>query len=269
MGGDPQPLRPVRGIPRRHDEGDSTDLDDSSDEEKKKSRRQLQPAIKIDTTAAQQAGPAADAPLSPTTMKKRGLFSRFRSKKEDKGSSPKPRKVNTAADPIPDSRPGTKDDDTPFDGNMGFGSSAERDAMIRQTMAKLEAAKQDQDGNPPDVVSADPGPASSAVGSPASSKVPRPTSPVAGKLQRRRPERVMSDSWPLPDVQAKESEDRPSTSAGPGSYKTNGMSSLRPALHERKPTNETLSTDGGSPLTGRKSKKKRFPMLRKAFGLKS
>lgn len=189
-------------------------------------------------------------------MKKRGLFSRFRSKK-NKGEDPASQKgVATAS--LNSSRPGTKDEDTPFDANMGFGSSAERDAMIQQTMAKLEAAKQDEAASPAIAGTAEP------------LKITRPQSPTGGKLQRRRPERVMSDSWPLPDTNAGGLDDRPSTAGAgaPGKYTTNGMSTLRPSMHERKATNESLHTDGGSPVLSSKGKKKRFPMLRKAFGLK-
>lgn len=258
---EPAPLRPVRGIPKRQDDGDSTDLDDSSDEERRKPKRQLQPAIKIDTNAAQQAQ-TSDVPLSPNTMKKKGLFSRFRSKK------PKADQVfaqQGLASPTSNSRPATHDSDTPFDKNMGFGSSAERDAMIRQTMAKLEAAKNDEPtAASPSVVAPVTNPASTPP------RFSRPQSPTGGKLQRRRPERVMSDSWPLPDTEATIPDDRPAT-AGTGAFsknKTNGVTTLRPSMHERKPTNESLHTDGGAPLSGGKAKKKRFPMLRKAFGLK-
>lgn len=260
---EPQPLRPVRGIPRRQDDGDSTDLEDSSDDERKK-KRQLQPAIKIDTAAAQKVAPATDVPLSPNTMKKRGLFGRFRSKnKKDEpaqaqrnGGPPAPSTVATANA----ARPESKDDDTPFDSNMGFGSSAERDAMIKQTMAKLEAAKNIEPATPPPKARLEP-----------ITEVARPQSPTgSGKLQRRRPERVMSDSWPLPESPATPNSDRPATAgASPalGRHKVNGVSTMRPP-NERRPTSETFATDGGSPVVGSKGKKKRFPMLRKAFGLK-
>lgn len=258
---DARPMRPVRGIPKRRDDGDSTDLDDSSDEERKKSKRQLQPAIRIDTDSAQKSQQPTDVPLSPNTMKKKGLFSRFRSKKN---KSDQPQVENGLASPASNSRPGTNDEDTPFDKNMGFGSSAERDAMIRQTMAKLEAAKQDEPSTAPaSSVDADAKPATTPI-------IARPQSPTGGKLQRRRPERIMSDSWPLPESQAVTPDDRPATAGtdAAGKYQTNGMRSLRPALHERKATNESLHTDGGATIFSTKTKKKRFTMLRKAFGLK-
>lgn len=253
---DAAPLRPVRGIPKRRDDGDSTDLDDSSDEEKKRPKRQLQPAIKIDTKAAQNAAPATDVPLSPNTMKKRGLFSRFRSKNK-KEDSPTPQKIGVPSISSTIALPASKEEgETPFDENMGFGSSAERDAMIQQTMAKLEAAKSADPSTPPAKVE------------PASvQQIARPQSP-SGKLQRRRPERVMSDSWPLPPSPATPATvDRPST-ADPASVgvKANGVTTLRPP-NERRPTSETF-TDVGSPTSTTKAQKKRFGMLRKAFGLK-
>ena len=264
---DVQPLRPVRGIPKRQDDGDSTDLADSSDEEKKRKKRQLQPAIKIDTAAAQRVAPAPDVPLSPNTMKKRGLFGRFRSKsKQDTSlklqSSPQP-STSQLTRPAPAKRGASDDGDTPFDSNMGFANSAERDDMIRQTMAKLEAAKSTEALSVP---------STPPQKTPQTPPLQRPQSPTGGKLQRRRPERIMSDSWPLPESPATpQAQDRPSTAgASPATsakQKVNGVSTLRPT-NERRPTSETFATDGGSPTTAGKSKKKRFPMLRKAFGLK-
>jgi serine/arginine repetitive matrix protein 2 len=287
----------VRGIPRRHDEGDSTDLEDSSDEERKKKAKDPTPAP-ISTAVAKSPVPAA--PLSPNTMKKKGLWSRFRSKKE-KDEPPKSRlgagtmgdreKITERTAPAVNSAKKEDDDDEDapagnFD-NMGFGSAAERDAMIAQTMAKLEAAKGGSTANSGSTtnlgttgqrgsttnlggtanVSSPVGSVSGpATGSPAASNSPGagaiPGSPVNGRLQRRAtPQRFASDSWPLPPkIGALDEVDRPST-ADPT---TNG----RPGIGNRVPTSETLKTDGGTPITGRSGKKKRFPLLRKAFGLK-
>ena len=75
-------------------------------------------------------------------------------------------------------------------------------------------------------------------------------------------ERVMSDSWPLPDKEMGANEDstRPSTSSGVPA-KTNGTA-IRPVLGQRGGTGDSQAS------FGRNGKKKRFPKLRKAFGLK-
>ena len=260
---DKSALRPVRGIPRKKDDSDSTDLEDSSDEEPK---QKATAPPKINTAIA--AAPSADEPRSPTTMKKKGLFSRFRSKKEKDDSSKSRLGVGTigerdnimkqTAPAIQNAKKDHDDDDEEeADGagfeNMGFGSAAERDAMIAQTMAKLEAAKATNSQEP------------NLESVPES---PPPASPAVPRIQRRiTPQRFASDSWPLPPkIGALDHDDgRPSTADPVG---LSNSSSMRPGLGERVPTSETLKTDGGTPIVGRNGKKKRFPLLRKAFGLK-
>jgi serine/arginine repetitive matrix protein 2 len=216
---------PVRGIPRRGNDGDSTDLDDSSDEERPPAASKAPPKLQIPQNATPVA-PSSAEPLSPNSEKKRGLFGRFRSKK------PKDETLS----PVSESpqAPAKTTIDTSKPSRLGFASNAERDRMIELTRAKLEAAKEQT----------------------------HPTGPQQGhgKLQRRQmPERVMSDSWPLPPPippAEKSSRARPSTSDGPirnGSTRLNQGSMRRP--------------DVASDAVGRSGKKKKFPMLRKVFGL--
>jgi serine/arginine repetitive matrix protein 2 len=234
---EPLPVPPITRPARRTKDEDSTDLDDSSDEERKAPKAKPQ-APKINTAVAQ--APQSGAALSPTSpTKKKGLFSRLRGKKdkdEPAVSSPvngRPPAQNAVVN-------GNKKEEKEEDmGNMGFASTEERDEMIRQTMAKLEAAKTNE--------------------SEANS------SSTAGKVQRRgMGQRIMSDSWPLPDKPGPDLDTRPSTSSGVPA-KTNGTA-IRPGLGERIPTSET--TDSSGVVYGRSGKKKRFPMLRKALGLK-
>ncbi|KIV76934.1 hypothetical protein PV11_08783 [Exophiala sideris] len=207
---------PVRGIPRRTDEGDSTDLEDSSDEGKRAASRgpsKLQLQIPSDPIPR----PGTAEPMSPNTAKKRGLFSRLRGKKNDEALSP------VAESPQP---PPKVDPTKPS--NLGFSSKAERDRMIAQTQARLEAS------------SAQPPPQGKA------------------KLQRRHtPQRGMSDSWPLPPKMADYTNDRPNTADGPPAR--NGSTRLGQG---------SMRTQEPVEAFGRSGKKKRFPMLRKAFGLK-
>ena len=249
-------LTPVRGIPRKTDEGDSTDLDDSSDEGKQTTKKP-QPLPMLNTTMHPSPG-GSDAPVSPNTAKKRGLFSMFKSKKEKDensrsklGGTIKERNATLAKtqpamatargeDKTEDKAQDSEGDDVGagVPSNMGFGSAAERDAMIAQTMAKLEAQKSQESGSQPS---------------------------IAAQPQRPPPERIMSDSWPLvPKIPSAE-DDRPS-SADPVSTKINGVA--RPGMRERVFSNETDRSAGGTPSYGKSGKKKRFPMLRKAFGLK-
>ena len=259
---EPQTFRPVRGIPRKAEESDSTDLEDSSDEERKvlRSKPQSPKANRVlgsDAPAAVSQPAVPSSPASPA--KKKGLFSRFKSKKEkDEPSlfhpSRAPAQAGTSKideEEIDRAEEEEKDDGM---GKMGFGSMTERDEMIRQTMAKLEAAKQAEQEQSS---------ASTAVSPPRQGMGQRVMSDSSARLQRKgMGERVMSDSWPLPDKEMGANEDstRPSTSSGVPA-KTNGTA-IRPVLGQRGGTGDSQAS------FGRNGKKKRFPKLRKAFGLK-
>ncbi|OAL20652.1 hypothetical protein AYO22_08661 [Fonsecaea multimorphosa] len=213
---------PVRGIPRRTTDDESTDLDDSSDEERASRQAQAAPKLQIpqsDTTGLPSSGEA----LSPNSEKKRGLLGMFRSKKP-KDDSPSPVVESPQKPP--------KTTDTTKGSRLGFASTAERDKAIAQARAQLEAAKEQQN--------------------------PGGQQHGHAKLQRRHaPERVMSDSWPLPPASSNENA-RPSTMDGPPMR--NGTTRLNQGSMRKPP-------DFAEPV-GRSGKKKKFPMLRKAFGLK-
>ena len=201
-------------------------------------------------------GTVPDSPASPA--KKKGLFSRFKSKKE----KDEPDLYQASRGP---GESGTsKYDEEMFEkeeteevedgmGNMGFGSTSERDEMIRQTMAKLEAAKQQEQEQSS---------ASTAVAPPRQGMGQRVMSDSSARLQRKgMGERVMSDSWPLAEKEEGANENsRPGTSSGVPA-KTNGAA-LRPVLGQRGETGDSQAS------YGRNGKKKRFTKLRKAFGLK-
>ncbi|EXJ91046.1 hypothetical protein A1O1_04153 [Capronia coronata CBS 617.96] len=208
---------PVRGIPRRGNDSDSTDLEDSSEDEKRPAQAPLR--LQIPSNGAPVPG---EEPLSPNTEKKRGLFGMFRGKKHK----------DDASSIVADSPPRAPKMDASKPSQLGFASAAERDRIIEQTRAKLEAAK-DQD----------------------LTQSPQ----THGKLQRRhQAHRMMSDSWPLPpNLPADSGKIRPSTSDG--APFRNGSARLNQGSMRAK---EPL------PPIGRSGKKKKFPMLRKAFGLK-
>ncbi|KIW27681.1 uncharacterized protein PV07_07402 [Cladophialophora immunda] len=209
---------PVRGIPRRDNDDESTDLDDSSDDQRT--------APKLQIPQGDSAAPLSSTEaLSPNSEKKRGLLGLFRSKK------PKEESLS----PVVESpqRP-AKTTDTNKASRLGFASTAEKDRAIALARAKLEAAKEQQN--------------------------PGGQQHGHAKLHRRHaPERVMSDSWPLPPALPLANETaRPSTMDGPPMR--NGTTRLNQGSM-RKP-NEFAEA------VGRSGKKKKFPMLRKAFGLK-
>jgi serine/arginine repetitive matrix protein 2 len=238
---EPVKYRPVRGIPRKADDGDSTDLDDSDDEKKIASKPQT---LAVNTAQANGVGRSADLPSSPTssTAKKGSFFSRFRSKKE---KDPESRSrlggtiaernarlehnqsaVQAAKQEENISTPRKEAIDKKQASRLGFSSIEERDRVLEQTRLKLEEAR-DQQG-----------------------EMVRPSLSTAGG---QRPERIMSDSWPLPENMSAIHEDRPNTSDGVD----------RPF----EPTTNTVGSAGGTPAYGRSGKKKRFTMLRKAFRL--
>lgn len=209
---------PVRGIPRRANDSDSTDLEDSSDEEKPPVRAAPTLAVATNNTTA-----PGGAPQSPTSGQKRGLFGRFRSKKAKEETS----------SPVVESPQAAPKQEKTKASQLGFSSTAERDRMIEQTRARLEAAQN----------------AHEAASPPPSSH---------GKLQRRHiPQRVMSDSWPLPPKIPDHLNDRPGTAES--APVRNGTTRLAEG---------SMRGYHDPPAVGKSGKKKRFPMLRKAFGLK-
>ena len=252
---EPQTFRPVRGIPRKAEERDSTDLEDSSDEERKvqKAKPQSPKANRVlgeDAPVGVSQGTGPGSQDSPA--KKKGLFSRFKSKKEkDEPSSFQPAGTSKYDEEMFEKEETEEKEDGM--GNMGFGSTSERDEMIRQTMAKLEAAKQQEQEQSS---------ASTAVAPPRQGMGQRVMSDSSARLQRKgMGERVMSDSWPLAEKEEGANENsRPSTSSGVPA-KTNGAA-LRPGLGQRGETGDSQAS------YGRNGKKKRFTKLRKAFGLK-
>lgn len=249
---EPVKYRPVRGIPRKADDGDSTDLDDSDDEKKIAPKPQT---LAVITTQANGVGRNADLPSSPTssTAKKGGFFGRFRSKKEKDPDSRSrlggtiaernarlehnQSAVQAARQEENISTPRKKEvSEKKQASRLGFSSIEERDRVLEQTRLKLEEAR----NQPGDML--------------------RPSLSTSG---RQRPERIMSDSWPLPLKMPAIDEGRPNTSDGVALP----FAEPRPVVGGRQPTTDPVHSAGGTPVYGRSGKKKRFPLLRKAFGL--
>lgn len=263
---DDEDMTPVRGIPRRIDEGDSTELEDSPVEPSPppKSKFKGSPAAPQIIEGSTQVGPVSSPynPISGALVAKTGSQSRIWAEKEKKKRS--------------------------FFGSLG----AKKNSESRVQKSDLESpARRDTPLERPKAERLFSG-GTTGDASPAAP----PTSPKSPKLQRRNtPKRLASDSWPLPEMPPKMPgvDDRPNTSdgnglgvaTGNGGFE-NGNRAARPDLGERRSTEpgEALSATaagpgpgpepgsgpngtGGLAPGGKAIKKKRFPMLRKALRL--
>lgn len=235
----PSRLAPVRGIPRRIDEGESTDLEDSSAEPSpiKKSKARPHSTSKVQTL--QGLTLAAGSLRSPS---------------------------NSIATPVP----------TNLD--LESKTDADRDTKKRSFFGGLGTKKRDgsqirssdqKDGTPER-------PMSARLITAESKDFPTPKSaPLVKppKLQRRStPKRVMSNSWPLPDaagsvtVQTQISGGNGALQNEDGNQKLNGTSRT-PDFGMKETVLRSGMQSDDSEIVGAKIKKKRFPMLRKALRL--
>ena len=256
---EPVDFTPVRGIPRRIDEGESTDLEDSSVENvatpsKPKMNGAKGPAnTKPEGLALASGSLRAASGDAPTAGMGSGLQAKKAAEKENKkrsffgslGSkkrvSPSMGEVDTA---LERSKAGTHAT-IPSKGGRVFGpSSPKADPLTLQ---------------PPTV---------------ASQTSTAPSSPKSPKLQRRNtPKRLASAndiSWPLeqsPGGATNTVDDRPRTSDGQPKPIQNAVG--RPNLGTRRSTvqDEGVNAASTAKAGGATGKKKKFPMLRKAFGL--
>ena len=263
---EPVGLTPVRGIPRRTDEGDSTDLEDSSVENVPASPKAKVNGTKPDVNTKPEGAALATGSLrapsgdGPTTAMGLGLQAKKAAEKEKKKRS--------------------------FFGVLGSRKKSDDPTRVRKSDAEsaargdtpLERSKAERK------LSA--GPANTnervlAPTSPAAPPVPQTTrpnlgsrsstaasSPKAPKLQRRNTPKQTTTapdiSWPLPQgaggIQSAP-DSRPQTSNGPGVSGETG-----------RPNMGRVQSEVGPPRTaplvvGKAEKKKRFGVLRRAFGL--
>ena len=223
----PSDLTPVRGIPRRIDEGDSTDLEDSSVETSPRLPKSPRTPKRLEGAALASGslrhnGPGTDSPT--TTDMGTGLQAKKAVEKE------KEKKRRTFLSP--------------------FGSKKREEPTMR---------KPEPESTSPRAAHPETRKAERILGLDSPQQSPR-----SPKLQRRNtPKRPTTDSWPLPQSPAIATSDiRPKTSDGTTAAKS------RPEIGIRRTTLEgqaALGTNGT--ILGKGGKKKRFGMLRKAFGL--
>lgn len=216
---------PVRGIPRRIDEGDSTDLEDSGDEKHPRGSKKPQlPQLPQSSPATKLQGAA----LASGSLRRNGS-GRDLSKSGDMGTGLRMKKdaENQKKKHSFFGSLGRKKDDSKVM-KADVESAARRDTPLERTKVERQLSSQ---------------------------AVPQPAKHP--KLQRRNtPKRYASDSWPLPQMPGA-MDSRPMTS--------DGVVGGRPGMGSRQPTAQTVDTNGV--VVGRTGKKKRFPKLRKAFGL--
>ena len=246
-------LTPVRGIPRKGDEGDSTDLSDSDDKTKvdKKTKPGVLSSPDTGTTLASGTAPPASKGATQGAIaslaapgkkadgkdKRRSFFGALgRRKDKDKAS-----KI----------------------GKSDLDSAARRDTPLersKQQRAALPRTPPEQPSSPIDGRS--PQRQQAAQSLPLESPT-SPRSPTGGKLARRAPTRFASDSWPLPESVASVRPDgRPTTS--------DGAPRMRASMRGRQGPEglgDEVGVEANGVPVGKGGKKKRFPMLRKAFRL--
>lgn len=264
---EPDEFTPVRGIPRRIDEGDSTDLEDSSVENgatpsKPKMNDTKTPAtMKPEGLALATGSLRAASGDGPTTVMGSGLQAKKAAERENKkrsffGSlgSKKPDSSNVR---IPDTD-----------------SAARRDGALERAKAETQVITPSKGGRLLGPSSPKADPISLQPPAVASQTSTAQSSPKSPKLQRRNtPKRLSSAndiSWPLaqsPGVTTGIAENRPQTSDG--QPKPMNAAAGRPDLGTRRSTvwGEGANVAGTAMPVGATGKKKRFQMLRKAFGL--
>lgn len=261
---EPSILTPVRGIPRRIDEGDSTDLEDSSGEDREISTKKTANGIKSPTKASPEGPAVATGSLrtasdSPKALGTMGIG--FQAQK----NAEKEKKKRSFFGTISRKRDGsTKARDS--------GSSPQTEKTVDRLERELGQTPKSQRAAEQEV-----GPIPSKAGQMFPGSIPDKfnindatiarNSPKSPKLQRKvAPRRIPSTnnvSWPLPQHSNSTTSievHRPRTSDGAAQRQSSGQQ-------------RSTAPDASDWLTPRPTasllvaKKKRFPLLRKAFGL--
>ena len=256
---EPAEYTPVRGIPRRIDEGDSTELEDSSVEhvatpsKPKMNGAKAPAATKPEGLALATGSLRAASGDAPTLVMGSGLQAKKAAEKENKKRS--------------------------FFGSLGSKkrgsqSGSTIDAALGRSEAGPLVTTPSKGGRVLGLSSPKADPISlqpPTVGSQTSTAQSSPKSP---KLQRRHtPKRLASAndvSWPLAQSAGGSSntvDNRPRTSDG--QPKPSNTTAGKPDLGARRSTvqDKDAKAAGAAIPAGASGKKKRFPMLRKAFGL--
>ena len=259
---------PVRGIPRRIDEGDSTDLEDSSVENVATPSKPKMNGTKVPTAAKPEGLALATGSLrtasggSPTMVMGSGLQAKKAAEKETKKRS----FFGSLGSKKHDSSSVRKTDNE---------SVARRENASERSKPETHTTMSSKGGRVLGPSSPNADPISLQPATVASQTSTAQSSPRSPKLQRRNtPKRFSSAndiSWPLAQGTGGTNnnvDDRPQTSDGQPTHVD--AAGGRPDLGTR---SSTVQGDGAhaagatAPVGVTGKKKKRFPMLRKAFGL--
>ncbi|CAF9907737.1 MAG: hypothetical protein ALECFALPRED_003841 [Alectoria fallacina] len=265
---EPVELTPVRGIPRRIDEGDSTDLEDSSVE-----------------NVATPSKPQTNGAKAPATTKPEGLALATGSLRAASGDGPAAvmgsgLQAKKAAEKENKKRSffaslGSKTRDSSSVRKTDTESAARGDTALARSKVETQATTPSKGGRVLGPSSPKADPISQQLPTVVSQTSTAQSSPKSPKLQRRNtPKRLSSAndiSWPLaqsPGGTTGNVNNRPRTSDG--QPKLVNAAAGRPDLGTRRSTvqGEGANVAGADVLMGATGKKKRFPMLRKAFGLR-
>lgn len=269
---EPAELTPVRGIPRRIDEGESTDLEDSSVENIPAVSKAKMNGSKAPLNINTKPEGLALATGSLRVPSGDGATAAMGSGLQAKKSAEKDKKKRSFFNPLGSKK---KADDPTRVHESNTGSDARRETPLDRSRAGrpgTNPTKIDERVLMPSSPMADPAahtPTRPILGSRTSTAQSSPKSP---KLQRRNTPKNVTPvtnakdiSWPLPQspsgtISAPDSRPRTADGAALG----NGIG--RPDMGRR------LQSEGPPPqnaplVAGKTEKKKRFGMLRKAFGL--
>ncbi|KAI9832026.1 MAG: hypothetical protein M1819_004570 [Sarea resinae] len=227
----PSNLTPVRGIPRKaNDDGESTDLSDSSADESAVSPRAV-------------AARAVDAPVIGRARADSREGSALAAGSLRQGISDQDIRDASFASPGREKKKKSifgalgRRKDTSKVAKADMESAARRDTPLERSMAEIHAGK-----------------TTSANNSPRPPKLQRRITPQGINPSQG----VVPDLWPLSPGSTVDGDDRPSTADGL-------PATSRPELGVRRSTLTT--TIEGAPVSGRTGKKKKFPMLRRVFGI--
>ena len=265
---EPADLTPVRGIPRRIDEGDSTDLEDSSVE-----------------NVATPSKPKMNGARAPATTKPEGLALATGSLRAASGDGPTAAmgsglQAKKVAERENKKRSffgslGSKKRDPPSVRKTDIESAARHDISMERTRAETQATTPSKDGLMLGPSSPKADPISLQPATVASRTSTAQSSPKSPKLQRRNtPKRLGSAndiSWPLgqsPGGTTRDVENRPRTSDGRPQPVNAAAGRLDLGMRRSTAQVEGSNVIGAAAPVGATGKKKKFPMLRKALGLR-
>lgn len=255
-------LTPVRGIPRRIDEGDSTDLEDSSNSPSPMVRADEKPPVP--STKALEGSALATGSLRAGTVEQ-GSGLQAKKNAEWNAETEKGKKKRSFFGSRRKQQP-----QPPPDTKLPVSNA---DSKVSQPLEANSATRTGTPSTPKSPKAAESLGNSSWASALASASAASPVSqasPKPPKLQRRNtPKRFASDSRPLPEMPAAAAaRTRPSTSDGAAVGKPLAVGSMRPQAGVRRSTAEGEPVNGAAGIPSKETgKKKRFPMLRKALGL--